>query len=203
MEINKALDQIEQIHQHLARSEVCRDWRSGPVATGGALALVAAALQGLLLGPLPGSRLFILYWLAVAALAMLVGGFGLAQSWRAGGDSFTRRRTLTLVGQFFPSLAAGALVTAALAGRGPGVVALLPGLWAILFGLGNFAARPYLPRHVGWVGLYYLVAGAVLLAMAGGGGQPSPWWMGLSFGPGQLLGGLVLYWNLERKGGVR
>jgi prolipoprotein diacylglyceryltransferase len=29
----------------------------------------------------------------------------------------------------------------------------------------------------------------------------SPWEMGISFGGGQLLGALILYWNLERSNG--
>ncbi len=80
----------------------------------------------------------------------------------------------------------------------------MPGLWAIIFALGVFAARPYLPRIIGWIGLYYVVAAGILLAI-GANGTPdlalSPWGLGLTFGPGQLLMGLVLYWNLERNGG--
>ena len=77
----------------------------------------------------------------------------------------------------------------------------LPGLWAVLFSLGVFASRPYLPRIIGWVALYYLVAGTVLLAMAADSTSLSPWGMGLTFGLGQIASGIVLYWNLERKSG--
>ena len=67
--------------------------------------------------------------------------------------------------------------------------------------LGYFASRPYLPRMMGWVGLFYLAAGAVLLLLAPGGGSVRPWGMGLTYGIGQLFAGFVLYWNLERNNG--
>jgi hypothetical protein len=75
LETKRALDQIAEIHGHLARGEVYRDYRALPVAMSGA----GAAL-------------------------------GLA---------------------------------------GPEAHALLPGLWSILFALGVFASRPYLPRNTG------------------------------------------------------
>jgi hypothetical protein len=74
---------------------------------------------------------------------------------------------------------------------------LLPGLWAVVFGLGVFATRPYLPRAVGWVGLYYLTAGAFLLGRSPFA-ELSGWSVGGVFGLGQLATALVLYWNLER-----
>ena len=50
-------------------------------------------------------------------------------------------------------VAAGAVVTVCLLRAGPGCTGWLPGLWAMLFGLGLVAARPYLPRHIGVVAL--------------------------------------------------
>lgn len=101
----------------------------------------------------------------------------------------------------YPTAAAfaGALVTVAVLRAAPATVPLLPGLWAVFYGLGVFASRPYLPRAIGWVALFYLGAGAVLLGLAGEGRSLSPWAMGLVFGPGQLALALVLHWNLERK----
>jgi len=53
---------------------------------------------------------------------------------------------------------------------------------------------------IGWVGVFYGLCGCVLLrrAMEAGPGNLSPWEVGVPFGVGQILGGLVLYWNLER-----
>ena len=73
------------------------------------------------------------------------------------------RRTRTAVGQLGPALAAGVLVTVFMSWPEIGAIRLLPGLWAVLFSLGVFSSRPYLPRTTGWVALYYLVAGAAFM----------------------------------------
>ena len=69
------------------------------------------------------------------------------------------RRTRQVVGQFLPSLIAGAIISASFVRLMPALVPLLPGLWAICFGIGIFASRPYLPRASGWVALFYYAAG--------------------------------------------
>jgi hypothetical protein len=79
------------------------------------------------------------------------------------------------------------------------LVPLLPGLWAICFGIGTFASRPYLPRASGWVALFYYAAGMALLWIARGPEPLRAWWVGATFGTGQLLAAIVLYWNLERR----
>jgi hypothetical protein len=72
----------------------------------------------------------------------------------------------------------------------------LPGLWAMVFGLGIFASRPYLPRTTGWVALYYLTAGALLLALTRE--ASSAWEVGGTFALGQLGTAAALTWNRER-----
>ena len=76
---------------------------------------------------------------------------------------------------------------------------LLPGLWALSFGLGIFASRPYMVRGSGWVALYFYATGAVLLWTAQAPDTLSPWTVGGTFGVGQLLAAAVLYWNLEQE----
>jgi len=196
MEYARALDQISEIHQHLARTEVYRGYRSLPVALSGVVGVAAAALQAPALGAADPIG-FVLFWTAIAGVAGLIGSSEIAFNYFVREDAFERRRTRMVVGQFAPSVAAGALVTAALVAVSATLVPLLPGLWAILFGVAVFAARPYLPRATGWVGLYYLVAGAWLLWHAAGA-PPSAWAVGGTFGVGQLAGAAVLYWNLER-----
>jgi hypothetical protein len=204
MEIERALSQISEIHQHLTRGEVCRDWRAGPIAASGLVALAAAALQTRLVGPHPAPDAtpvgYIAYWTAVAAVAALVGGGGVLVQYLREPSPYARRRTRIVTGQLSPCLAAGAIVTAALPAWDPRALALLPGLWAICFGLGVFASRPYLPRMIGYVALYYVAASGVLLTLARSGASLTPWAMGLTFGLGQLASGFVLYWNLERNG---
>ena len=47
--------------------------------------------------------------------------------------------------------------------------------------------------------LFYYAAGIALLWRASGPQSLNGWWVGATFGIGQLLSALVLYWNLERR----
>jgi hypothetical protein len=113
-------------------------------------------------------------------------------------DRATRRQTQRVVGQFLPSMVAGIVITWSFTHLGAALVPLLPGLWALCFGIGIFASRPYLPRASGWVALFYYAAGMALLWTARGQEPLRAWWVGGTFGIGQLMAALVLYWNLER-----
>jgi len=203
MEIDRALNQIEQIHDHLARGEVVRDWRWGPVSLTGVLALAAGALQSVLIGPEPTGSAFLVYWLGLAALAALVGGAAVVKSYLAQPSAWARRQTRIVLAQFAPTVAVATLLTVSFAGAGAAGIGRLPALWALVMGLGTFAARPYLPRAIGWAGLYYLLAGGLLLAFADRSFAFLGWGMALAFGPPQILAGLVFHWNLERHGGPR
>ena len=92
---------------------------------------------------------------------------------------------------------AGGVVTLA-AARVPEFASFLPGLWAVVFGLGVIAARPHLPRAIGLIGLAYLTAGGALLVSASPGTEPSPWAVGGVFGVGHLATALVLWHSLDR-----
>jgi uncharacterized membrane protein HdeD (DUF308 family) len=197
MDFSRALSQIADIHQQLAKGEVYRGYRSLPVAASGLIGFGAAWLQP----PVLGARdpvTFVVYWSAVAACAAFVGGSEIIYNYVVHEDRAARRRTRQVVGQFMPGLLAGTIVTVTFVRRSAALVPLLPGLWAICFGIGIFASRPYLPRAAGWIALFYFVAGTALLAIPAADGQLHGWWVGATFGTGQLLAAVVLYWNLER-----
>jgi hypothetical protein len=193
----EALDQISEIHKHLARSEVYRGYRPLPVALSGVLGLVAAWLQAPALGANDPVG-FVIYWSAIAAAAAAIGSSEIVFNYTFREAAHERRKTRLVVAQFVPSVFAAALVTLTLVRLSAALVPLLPGLWAALFGVAIFAARPYLPRATGWVALFYLAAGAGLLWQAARV-PPSAWTVGGTFGVGQLLAGLVLLRNLERR----
>lgn len=197
MEVRKALSQISEIHEHLTRAELYRGYRSVPVALSGVLALLAAALQPVLVGT-ESPRGFVIYWVCVAIFGSVTAGGGIVRNYLREEDPRVRRKTRVVVGQLLPCLVAGIIATMAITPIGrPGIV-FLPGLWAMLYSLGIFASRPYLSRIIGWVALFYLISGTTLLLMAPQGGTLSPWGLGLVFGLGQIFGAIVLYWNLER-----
>jgi hypothetical protein len=181
----------------IAKGEVYRGYRSLPLAASGLIGLLAAWLQPTQVshGDPVG---FVIYWTAVAGVAVLIGTSEIVRNYIVHEDDAARRRTRRVIGQFLPSLLGGAIVTASFVHLSAALVPLLPGIWAICFGIGTFASRPYLPRATGHVALFYYLAGVVLLWIARGPEPPAGWWVGGTFGLGQMLAALVVYWNLER-----
>ena len=197
MDVSRALSQIAEIHQQLAKGEVYRGYRSVPVAASGIIGIVAAALQPRYVAGVDATA-FVVYWSVVAILAGSVGASEIVYNYVAHEDARDRRRTRRVVGQFLPSVVAAAAITVCFVHLNGALVPLLPGLWAICFGIGVFASRPYLPGASGFVALFYYAAGITLLWRAHGLERLSGWGLGAAFGIGQLFSALVLYWNLER-----
>ena len=197
MDVSRALSQIAEIHQQIAKGELYRGYRPLPVAASGLIGIVAASLQPRDL-PVRDPVAFVWYWCAVAGLAGLVGASEIAYNYVREDDA-DRRRTRRVVGQFLPSMVGAAAITASFVHLSDTLIPLLPGLWAICFGIGVFASRPYLPRASGFVALFYYAAGIALLWQARGPGSLHGWWIGATFGIGQLLAALVLYWHVERR----
>jgi len=196
-DVSRALEQIAEIHEQLGRSTVFRGWRSIPVACSGLVGLLAAAWQSGQARPLEPVT-FTTFWLAVGTLSLLVGCAEIVWHYVARADELERARSRHVVGQLLPALFAGALATGAFIRINPALAVLLPGLWALFFGVGIFATRPYSPRGSSWIALFYWTAGLVLLWTAGTIAELSPWTVGGTFGAGQLLAALVLYMTLER-----
>lgn len=197
MDVSRALDEIAEIHRQIAKSEIYRGYRSLPLVASAAIGYAAAWFQPPGLGTADPVG-FALYWMVIAVCAGFVGASEIVYNYVVHDDSGTRRRTRQVVGQFVPSIAGGAAIGACLIHLSAAMVPLLPGLWAFCFGLGTFASRPYLPRASGWVALYYYAAGFTLIWIA----RTEPltgWWIGGTFGTGQLLAALVLWWQLERE----
>ncbi|MBI2823658.1 MAG: hypothetical protein HYX69_03080 [Planctomycetia bacterium] len=197
MEYTKALSQISEIHAQLAKGEVYRGFRSLPVALSGVMGIAAALAQPRLV-PTDELAVVLRYWVVAGVVCGLIGGTETALNYILREDMFARRRTRKVLGQFVPGLAAGAALTVGFARQGDAFVLLLPGTWALVFGLGIFAARPYLPRASGWVGLFYLAAGCLGIAMPPASAQVFGWVVGGTFGAGQLAAALMLFWNVER-----
>lgn len=197
MDVTRALDQIAEIHQQIAKGEVYRGYRSLPLASSGMMGLAAAWLQPATLGTADPIG-FVWYWAAIAVAAGFVGSSEIIYNFVVHDDGSGRRRTLKVIGQFLPSVIGGAAISICLIHMSAALVPLLPGLWAICFGIGTFASRPYLPGASGWVALFYYAAGFTLLWIAPGPEPLTGWWVGGVFGVGQLLAALVLWWNLER-----
>ena len=196
-DVSDAIEQIEAIHGHLAKSEVYRGWRPVPVAASGAIGAAAGVYQSLWNRPLDPIE-FTRFWLLVALVALVVGCAEITWRYVRRLSPSERRRSRLVMGQFLPALGAGGCITIAVVEFAPGLVLLLPGIWALLFGVGIFAARPFLPAASVCVGVFYWVAGLALLWMCRGASALSPWMVAVPFSMGQLLAAGVLYWTFER-----
>lgn len=198
MELRDALDQIAEIRQQMARSELFRGYRSATVAFSGVVAFTAALLQSSV-APTPHLNIqpYLLLWLSAAALSTVV--IGIEMFLRGRRSPAQARVTLLAVELFFPCLVAGAALTWVLMRHAPQSLWMLPGLWAILFSLGSYASCRVLPKPLFCAACYYLLAGCLCLVFAQGESAFSPWAMGLTFGLGQLLTAALLYWTLERR----
>ena len=188
MEVRDALDQLDRIHDQLTKAEVYRGFRVPAVALVGAVGLLAAAAQRWVV-PAGDPFAFAWYWSAIGGAGVMMGFGAAVRSYFFREDDFERRRTRRVMGQFLPCVLAGGLLTVALARTG-GFVPLLPGMWAVVFGLGVVAVRPHLPAAVGFIGLAYVLVGAMLLAWLPT--DPPGWCVGGVFGVGHLFTALAL-----------
>lgn len=198
MEIDKALEHLEEIHNQVHRSEFYRGYRSVLVASAGLVALVAAFFQSrFVLASQPLT--FVTFWVTVAAANFFLPAGQILFHYFAHQKGLERRKTRLAVSQFLPCLLAGAFLTFAVCKTDTAFIIFLPGLWSILFGMGVYASKPYLPGAIHWMAGFFFLGGLVLLALVPSGQSLFPWGMGLDFGLGLFLGAGILYVNLERK----
>lgn len=197
MNLGDAIERIEEIHAQVAKGEVFRGYRPLPVGLAGVVGLLAGVVQPGVLAESNGVG-FLAYWLAVAVFNLALNGAVMIAAYRREPDAFARRHTRRVVAQFLPCLVAGGAISLAFPAVDPGLVRLLPGIWALVFGLGMFASRPYLPRATGWVALFYLAAGIGLLGFPFEELSRAGLANGLAFGVGQLATAAVLHADLPR-----
>lgn len=199
MYLDDALDQIAAIRGQMARAGVYRGFRAS-AALGSAMAAVAVAAAQSAVVPDPGRHpyAYLDLWCGTAVACGSAVAAGVYARYRRTASPTQRALARSAAGQFAPCLVVGGLLTTAMSECAPAALWLLPGLWAMLFGLGVLATRPLLPRGTGVVGLFYVVAGVGGISLSQTVGRFSPWLMAVPFGVGQAAAAFVLYWNLER-----
>jgi hypothetical protein len=200
MELDNALDQIAQIHRLMARTHTFRGYRAATTMFTACVAVAAAAFQTWWL-PNPGREpmAFVDLWVAVAITCLVVVGIEIFERYRRTSSPLQRQLTMQAVEQFLPVIIVGGLVTLVLSEEARQALWLLPGLWAIFFGLGILASRHLLPRAVVFVGAFYLLSGLTCLSAGHGAAAFWPWFVGIPFGVGQTAAAGILHWSLERE----
>jgi len=197
MELRDAIDQITTIRTQLAATERLRSLRAVPVALSGAMAFAAALVQQQWLAdPADDVARYLMLWVGTALLSGIAAAATVVRAVHRSESALGLANARLASLQFAPSILAGAIVTAFIALRLPGQIWLLPGMWQMLFGLGNLAAQQLLPMPARIVGLLFLASGAFCLWI--GERALDPWAMGLPFATGQLSLAAILWWHHER-----
>jgi hypothetical protein len=187
-DLDRALTDISVIREQLAQSTEFQGYAPPTLAATGVFALLVAAAQGLWLPEATTNmRLFISIWVTTAVLCVAVIAIETIRRSRRAHGGFATVMLQSALEQFVPAIVAGGLLTVALLQVAPQNLWMIPGLWHIVFSLGVFASRRFLPRPVFWVGVWYLACGLACLAFAAPTHVTSPWAMGVPYGIGQLL----------------
>jgi hypothetical protein len=197
MELRDAIDQITTIRTQLAATEHLRSLRAVPVAASGLLAILAAIAQLLWLeDPMSYPRRYLLIWCGAALISGIAASLVVARRvLRCPGALSVANARLAAM-QFTPCLVVGAVVTWFVVARMHEQLWILPGLWQLLFGLGNLAAHRLLPAPALSIGVMFLASGTCCLWFEER--ALDPWAMGLPFAAGQLSLAAILWWHHER-----
>jgi hypothetical protein len=189
--VHQALAQIRTMHRYVVERQRFKGYSGRARALSGSLALIAA--YGLSLQEGRPSSYALVTWLVVAVVGAAIN-YGAVLFWFLGesqGDRQTARLKPAI--EVVPALAAGAALTIAF--WRDGAFDYMAPTWMILFGVGNLASRHVLPKEISWVGLFYIVSGAVLLFCKPRMGLSNPWPMGIIFFVGEWLGGLIIFFD--------
>ena len=193
-DLEKALTDIKAMRTQLARGTEFRGYGPPAFAATGVLAMVAAFAQARFI-PAPAESIlgYLGFWVATAILAAAVIGIDVVTRSRRVHSGLADEMIQSAAEQLVPAMVVGALLTFVLWRFAPQSLWMLPGLWQIVLSLGIFASCRALPAPLMAVGIWYLVAGLVCLALASGDQAFSPWAMGAPFGIGQLLAAVLIH----------
>lgn len=192
MDVTRAIADLDEVRSRLASVQRFRGL-SGHAALASGLGAFGCGAVQLAVAPAPhgaeDAARYVALWIACLAFALALN-YGAVAVWLVRNwSSRTRTELQTAAIAIVPSVVAGGAFTAALLARGE--IGLLPGTWALCYGLGLLAARSMLPRRVALVAFAFAAIGSTLLFSAGT--NALAWWvMPLTFGVGQTAIGVLM-----------
>lgn len=196
-DLNKALVDINTMRRQMARSTEFRGYGPATLAGTAGFAVLAAAVQTLLV-PDPANHIatYLGIWIWTAAASAALIAVQMHTRSRRIHSGLADEMIRTAVEQFLPSAVTGALITIVLVRWVPHALWILPGIWQITFSLGVFSSCRFLPRPMIAAGAWYLLTGLACIAL-GDTRALSPWAMGIPYGVGQLLVAAILLLNSQ------
>ncbi|HET9799094.1 MAG TPA: hypothetical protein VFP90_13935 [Gemmatimonadaceae bacterium] len=126
-------------------------------------------------------------WVCEAALSVAISVYTMALKARAAKLPLWSEPARKILFSFAPPMAGGALLTLVLVAHG--LVALLPGVWMLLYGIGVVAAGTFSVRIVPVMGMAFMAVGAVALFAPAVWATPA---MAAGFGGLHLFFGILI-----------
>lgn len=193
MEIERALSDLAEVRERLARAERFEGY-SGPASVASGLAAVIAGGVQLARVPHPatpaGFSAYFAIWMTCLGVALLLN-YGAVALWllknhRPSAQSQFRTAALSIA----PSVLLGGALTAALWAHGE--YTLVPGTWFAFYAVGLFASRGNIPAGALPVMVAFALLAVAFLATPLESVALRWWVMPLGFGAGQLAIGYLL-----------
>lgn len=181
---DRAMDNLRFIRETMERSASFTHVSGLGGVLMGLVALGASALASRAASP----GAWLSTWLAAAAVSFVVSALLMARKSRAEGVALLSGPGRRFAWSMTPALAAGGVLTAALA-RG-GLHGLLPGTWLLLYGASIVTGGSHSVRPVPVMGVAFMLAGVAALA------SPPAWgnaYMAASFGGLHIVFGLLIW----------
>ncbi len=202
MNIHQALSGIAQIRQQIDRAESYRGFRSATTVFSGVCAIVSGTLLiqtgfcELVFPQADETALFLAAWIAIACVSLLAACAEMFVRARRDESGLVWRMHRNVAFQIVPAFAVGVTMTWLLVSHN--LMHVLPGIWAMVYGLALIASIEHLPTSSRWVAAYFIAGGIVAIAVPPGSIVGLHLQMMVLFGVGQSALGGVLHWNMER-----
>jgi len=181
---DRAMDNLRYIRETMERSAAFTHV-SGLGGVGmGLVALVAAALASRATEP----PAWLAIWLVAAAISFALSALMMARKSHAEGVPLLSGPGRRFAWNMIPPLAAGGVLTAALARAG--AFGLLPGTWLLLYGVSIVTGGSYSVRLIPFMGGIFMLLGLAALASPAGWGNA---YMAIAFGGLHIVFGLVIW----------
>jgi hypothetical protein len=153
----RAMDNLRFIRETMAAAATFTAVSGWGTVIIGLTALVAAGLAS----STDSITRWVFIWTCEAVLSVAISVYAMALKARAAGLPLWSEPARKIVFSFVPPLAVGALLT--LVCYEHSLIALLPGIWMLLYGVGVVAAGTFSVRIVPVMGLAFMVVGTVAL----------------------------------------